>query len=222
MAIAGIGSPVQNLENRLHQQTANSQTGENLQARENAGSVAITEDTSTPSSQNTSAQSPAQAAGIFQLSQRALSSVEANLPSQRATGNARTIGPPGPAEPGGQQQAAALNANSPTYRGQLFAPKPPGRTPASVPATANVQVQIQARNAALPALGLSKVEIQKIDSLAGQVQNFNPAAYTNRVNQCEALAKQSKQHGAPDPPANASNIGTPHTTTNTRGNGSGS
>ena len=34
------------------------------------------------------------------------------------------------------------------------------------------------------------MEIQQIDSIATQIQNFNPATYTNLVNQFEALAQQ--------------------------------
>ena len=52
-----------------------------------------------------------------------------------------------------------------------------------------MQEQIQILNASLPALGLSKVEIQEIDHIATQIQNFNPAAYATLVNQFEALAQ---------------------------------
>ena len=79
-----------------------------------------------------------------------------------------------------------------------------------------------ALNAGLPALGLSKVEVQEIDNLATQIQNFNPATYTNLVNQFEALAQQTTQQGAPNPAANASTVGSQNTTTSTQGNGSGS
>ena len=71
-----------------------------------------------------------------------------------------------------------------------------------------MQEQIQALNASLPALGLSKVEIQEIDSIATQIQNFNPAAYAALVNQFEALAQQATQQNA----ANASNPATQNTT----------
>jgi len=48
------------------------------------------------------------------------------------------------------------------------------------------QIQIQALNAALPALGLTIAEIQLIDRIASLAHNFNPAAYANLVNQFEA------------------------------------
>jgi hypothetical protein len=79
-----------------------------------------------------------------------------------------------------------------------------------------VQEKIQALNASLPALGLSKVEIQEIDSLATQIQNFNPAAYTTLVNQFEALAQQSTQQNTANAAANASNPAS------TKANGGGS
>jgi hypothetical protein len=185
--------------------------------------VAVTEDTFTPSTQNNSAQGIAQDAGIFQLIQGTLTSVGANLESQQATANARNLGAPAPVASSAQQQAGASRSNTPAHPGQLFAPKPPGQTPAAAPApTTNVQLEIQALNAAFPALGLSKVEIQEIDSLAQQIQNFNPGTYTNLINQFKALAQQDTQQGAPSPAANANTIGTQNTAINTKGNGSGS
>jgi hypothetical protein len=222
MAVEGIGNLVQILANQLREQSANSQSGANLPATANAGNVAITEDTFTPSTQNNSAQSSAQEAGIFQLNQGTLSSVAANQEFQQATANARTIGAPAQAAAIEQQQAATANSNAPAHLGQLFAPKHPEQTPATPAPSPNVQVQIQTLNAALPALGLSKVEIQEIDSLAQQIQNFNPATYTDLINQFKALEQQSTQQGAPSPAANASNIGSQNTTSNTKGNGSGS
>ena len=67
-----------------------------------------------------------------------------------------------------------------------------------------MQEKVQILNASLPALGLSKVEIQEIDNIATQIQNFNPAAYTALVNQFEALAQQATQQNA----ANASDPAT--------------
>ena len=123
-----------------------------------------------------------------------------------------------------QQDASAYNhehRQSATGRGdQLKRACTPGTTlraracgasagpPRPYPAT-NVQEQVQTLNAALPALGLSKVEIQEIDSIATQIQNFNPAAYTNLVNQFEALAHQPTQQ-------NAANAASKHPRTRTR------
>src|ERR1700692_3499407 len=107
MAVEGIGTLLQILANQLREQPANSQSGANIPATAHAGNVAITEDTFTPSTQNNSAQSSAQEAGIFQLNQGTLSSVAANQEFQQATANARTIGAPAQAAAIEQQQAAA-------------------------------------------------------------------------------------------------------------------
>lgn len=49
---------------------------------------------------------------------------------------------------------------------------------------------------------MSKVEIQEIDRIAAQIQNFNPAAYTDLINQFEALAQQATQQGSANAAAN--------------------
>ena len=43
------------------------------------------------------------------------------------------------------------------------------------------------------------MEIQEIDRIASQIQDFNPAAYTSLVNQFEALAQQATQQNAANP-----------------------
>jgi flagellar motor switch protein FliG len=85
-----------------------------------------------------------------------------------------------------------------------------------------LQEQVQALNAALPALGLSKVEIQEIDTLASQIQNFNPAACTTLINQFEALAQQTTQQKAANDAANAGAGATQKTPASTKADGSGS
>lgn len=222
MAVEGIGTLLQILANQLREQPANSQSGANIPATANAGNVTLTEDTFTPSNQNDSAQSSAQDAGIFQLSQGTLLSLAADQQFQQPTANAQNIATSAQGASSAPQQDAATNSSAPAHPGQLFAPKPPGQTPAAPAPSPNVEGQIQALNAALPALGLSKVEIQEIDSLAQQIQNFNPATYTDLINQFKALEQQSTQQGAPSPAANASSIGTQNTTNNTKGNGSSS
>jgi hypothetical protein len=75
------------------------------------------------------------------------------------------------------------------------------QTTANSAATAQVQNQIQALNAALPSLGLTNEEIQQIDRIASLAGNFNPAAYASLVSQFESLAQQAAQQGAPTPGA---------------------
>jgi hypothetical protein len=225
MAVEGIGYLAQNLADQLREQALNSQAGADAPANGNADNVAVNEDTFTPSTQNNSAQATAQDAGLFQIGPGALSAVTANFLFELTTPSAASGQIPTQAESAtttGADKArppAATNANAPANPGQLFAPTPAGQEPApkATPAT-NVQEKIQALNADLPALGLSKVEIQEIDTLATQIQNFNPAAYATLVNQFESLAQQ----GAANAAANASNPVAQKTPASAKVNGGGS
>jgi hypothetical protein len=219
MAVEGIGNLTQLLANQLSEQPANSQSGANIPATADASNVAITEDTFTPSTQNNSGQSSAQDAGIFQLGQGTLLPGATNQEYWQPSANARNIGTPAQVASNARQQDGSTNPNARANPGQLFAPKPPGQAPTAPAPLPDVQVLIQALNAALPALGLSKVEIQEIDSLAQQIQNFNPAAYADLINQFKGLQQQPTRHGAPSPAVNASTIGTRDTTRNIEGNG---
>jgi len=229
MAVEGIGNLGRSLADQFLGQTQEAQAGTIPTGTGNAGNGALTEDTFTPSTQNNSAQATAQDAGIFQVGQGVLTAVTANILFDQATPNATPGRFPTPAASstnqavGNAQPPAGTNSNTSVNLGQLFAATPPGQTPAAkaAPAT-NVQEQIQALNSALPALGLSKVEIQEIDSLASQLQNFNPATYTNLVNQFEALARQATPQDAANAAANAGTGASQNTAANTKTNGSGS
>jgi hypothetical protein len=225
MAVEGIGSLVQILADQLSGQPGNLPAGANAPASGNAVNPVVTEDTFTPSGQTNSAQTTAQDAGIFQVSQGALTAAEANILFEQAASNGAPNGSPAQTgsgtttNAGTPQPGAATNSNAPANPGQLFAPDPAEQAPAAkaVPTT-NVQEKVLSLNASLPALGLSKVEIQEIDNIATQIQNFNPAAYAALVNQFEALAQQATQQNA----ANASNPATQNTTPGTKVNGGGS
>jgi hypothetical protein len=225
MAVEGIGSLVQILADQLSGQPVNLPAGANAPASGNAVNPVVTEDTFTPSGQSNSAQTAAQDAGIFQLSPGALSAVTANILIEQAPPNGAPNGSPAQTasgtttNAGTPQPGAAANANAPANPGQLFAPDPAGQAPAAkaVPTT-NEQEKVLSLNASLPALGLSKVEIQEIDNIATQIQNFNPAAYAALVSQFEALAQQTTQQNV----ANASNPATQNTTPGTKVNGGGS
>jgi hypothetical protein len=214
MAVEGIGNLVQILADQLLEQAPNLQAGGTTQGVANAGNAAVPEDTFTPSTQDNAAQTTAQDAGIFQVSQGALTAVTVSILFAQANPNATLSGAPASAasatttDAGNAQPGATANSNIPVIPGQLFAPTPVGQapTPAAVP-TMNEQEKIQALNASLPALGLSKVEIQEIDRLATLIQNFNPAAYTDLVNQFEALAQQATQPNATSAATNAKTIG---------------
>jgi hypothetical protein len=226
MAIEGIGSLVQILANELRERELNSQQGLNTPG--NVNTVATAEDTFTPSAQNNSVRATEQDAGIFQVNQGGLTAVAASaLIAQTNPNAAQSVASAhdasaGSSNAGNAQPAAHSTGITPSIPGQLFGPTPDGQARVSreVPAT-NEPAQIVALNAGLPALGLSKVEIQEIDSIASQIQNFNPATYTNLVNQFEALAQQATGQGAPNP-ASVSTVSSPNTNTSTKANAAGS
>jgi len=229
MAVEGIGNLVQLLADQLSGQTLNSPAGTTTPGTGNAGNPVVNEDTFTPSNQSNSAQATAQDAGIFQVSQGALTAVTADiLFAQTARSEAPSGAPAQPASAtntnaGNTPPAAATNSNTPVNPGQLFAATPAGQAPApKAEPTTNEQELILALNAGLPALGLSKVEIQEIDRLAALIQNYNPATYTNLVNQFEALAQQATQQSTANGAPNASNPATQNTTPGTKVNGAGS
>jgi len=226
MAVEGIGNLAQALADQVRQQSLDSPPGAITPGTGNADNAAATGDTFTPSAQTNSAPATAQEAGIFQVSQGALTAVTANILFAQAALNASQSGAsaqatsPATSNAGDTQPAAPANSNIPANLGQLFAATPAGQAPHAqpVPAT-NVQEQVQALNAALPTLGLSKVQIQEIDNLATQKQNFNPAAYTTLVSQFEALAQQAPQQGAANAADNASAPSSQKTAANTTADG---
>jgi len=220
MAVQGIGNLGQSLVVQSYEygQTLNSRLGANTLRAGNAGNPALTEDIFTPSTQSNSGQATAQDAGIFQVSRGALNAVTANILFAHTTPDATLTGPNAeaasaiPTNASDARSAAATNSLPPVTPGQLFAAKRAGQAPAAnaIP-TPNEQGKIQALNAGLPALGLSKAEIQEIDSLATQIQNFNPAAYSNLVNQFEAKARQVTQQNAANPAPNPIIVGNSNT-----------
>jgi hypothetical protein len=229
MAVEGIGNLTQNFTEQLAGQPAVPQAAANAPP---AGSpapavAAAPEDTFTPSSQANAAQAAAQDSGIFQVGQGTLGAVGASLLFAQANAAASQNGIPAQAAPataanaGNAQPAAPANVIPPVTPGQLFTPAPAGQAPpAKATPTTNLQEEILVLNAQLPALGLSKVEIQQIDNLATQLQNFNPGAYTILIDQYEALAQQSTQQSAQNSAANASS-GNQNSTPGIDGTGNG-
>jgi hypothetical protein len=210
MPVGGIGNVVQILADQLSGQVPGAPEGANTPGPSNAGNPVVTEDSFTLSKEANSTQAAAQEAGIFQVSPGALSAVTAGILFAQTAPNAAQNGLPAQTAPGtvtapgNVELFPAANSETPANPGQLFAAKPAGQAPPPEAApTTNVQEKIQALNASLPALGLSKVEIREIDDLASQIQNFNPAAYTNVVEQFEAEAQQATQQNAENAAANA-------------------
>ena len=213
MAVEGIGNLTQNFADQLAGQPAIQPLGANAPGVGNSDAAAALEDTFTPSSQTNSVQATAQDAGIFQVSQGTLGAVTASILFAQANQSANQNGIPA--------QDAPANANAPVNPGQLFTADPAGQSPpVKATPTTNEQQEILVLNAQLPALGLSKVEIQQIDSLATELQNFNPGAYAILINQFESLAQQTTQQNAQNPAANAS-TGSQNSTPSVKGTGNG-
>jgi len=227
MAVEGIGNLTQNFADQLAGQPAIQPLGANAPGVGNSDAAAALEDTFTPSSQTNSVQATAQDAGIFQVSQGTLGAVTASILFAQANQSANQNGIPAQDAPanatntGNPQRAAPANTSAPLNLGQLFTPDPAGQSPTvnATPAT-NVQQEILVLNAELPALGLSKVEIQQIDNLATELQNFNPGAYAILINQFEALAQSTTQQDAQNPAANVS-TGSQNSTPSIKGTGNG-
>ena len=207
MAVEGIANIPSNLEDPLSVRTQDQPAARILSSGDGA-KPGIREDTFTRSTQSNSDGAIAQDAGIFRLSQKAASAVTPNTFFTARIGgvNEGTVaaqGGPVAADAGVAPQAVGtVSPGAPAAYGRpgTAAPKSPATASS---AAADVQVQLQALNAALPALGLTNAQIQEIDHIASLVHNFNPAAYANLVNQFEAQAQQSVQQGATNSPARA-------------------
>jgi len=205
MAVEGVGNLIQNLADHLFGQGA-TQAGTRAPGAGGGASGTSVEDTFTPSAQGNFASPTAQDAGIFQLSPGPLATVAVGILSAQA--------PPNAVQPIAPEQDGAGAAPNPGASAAQTAPAASGTTTnsaqdASSPAaSAELQNKIRQLNASLPALGLTNNEIQQIDRIASLIKNFNPAAYTDLVNQFEALAQKAAQPsvtGTPETPAPGSN-----------------
>lgn len=190
MAVEGVGSVIQNLADQLSGQGLAAQTGTRVPGARNVGSGTSVEDTFTPSTQS-NAGLAAQDAGIFQLSPGPLTAVAVGILSAQA--------PPNAVQPAASAQDGTGAAQNPGVSAAQTTPAASDANTNSVPdtsspaASAELQNKIHQLNASLPALGLTNNEIQQIDRIASLIRNFNPAAYTDLVNQFEALAQKSAQ-----------------------------
>jgi hypothetical protein len=207
MALIGLV----NLTERLLNQTAGqTQATTPSKASANNAVTAATGDQFTASAQNT-----AQAAGLFTVSQFAVFSAAAEvLLAQAPAAQASPANTPAPAtnltaQPGTHTAVAAnaatasqaLAAATTLATVAALAPANALQAAAAPAATANVENQLQALNNALAALGVSKAEMRKIDSIAVLIHDFNPTAFTSLVHQLEGLA----QDVAPQTPATSAN-----------------
>lgn len=196
MAVESIGNLVQNVADHLFGQGPAVQAGTRIVGAPGAVSPAAPEDTFTLSTPNNPAQASAQEAGIFQLSSGVLTAPSAGILITPATPNvvqnlaeqAGDGGDPGVSQP----QTSAAGAPNEGTPSAANAPQ----DAAGPAASAQVQIEIQRLNASLPALGLTNNEIQQIDRIASLIKNFNPAAYTDLVQQFEARSQTSAQQNS--------------------------
>jgi hypothetical protein len=195
MAVDGIANLVHNVADQLFGQAQDSNARTKILRSGREGDAPRTEDTFTPSTNKNSAQAAEQDAGIFQVSQVALTEVSANILFGQSAPNTNQNGATGPG-------TLLTNPDAGTVQTATGNGTPAQSAPSPADA-ANVQVQLQALNAALPALGLTNAQIQQIDRIASLIHDFNPAAFTNIVNQFEALAQQAAQQNSPITAASA-------------------
>lgn len=202
MAVEGIGNLVQNLADHLfgQGQAGVAQAGTRILGTKDAGSPAAPEDTFTPSNPADATQANAQGAGIFQVSPGSQPAATAAILSAQQAPIANPAAAPGQA---GSGTGAAPNAGANGAQAAAAAPgsgsggnSGQGNGVVSPATSAEVQNKIQQLNASLPALGLTNSQIEQIDRIASLVNDFNPAAYANLVNQFEAQAQQPPQQNA--------------------------
>ena len=147
MAVEGIGTVVQNLADQVYGQAQNAPATA-PPAAVNVGKAPVAEDTFTPSTQNNSAQSAAQEAGIFQVTPGALTAATANLVIGQANPNTNQQGAPTQNAPavgtngGAPQAAAGTNSNAQASTSQQVA-SVPGTPRATNTAAASASVQVE-------------------------------------------------------------------------------
>jgi hypothetical protein len=173
-----------------------------------AHTSALPTDSFTPSTQNGSTQATAQDAGLFQVSQLALSSATANAlsaqtVSPQSTQNTASV----PAVQTGANDTATVVVAATTAGAQIPAPPP---VPAATPANAGTLGEPQALNATLLGLGLTNSDVQYIDHIASSTNNFDPAIYNNLVQQFQLqLAQQSAAPVVANTPATETKVTAP-------------
>jgi hypothetical protein len=222
MATIGLVSLTERLLNQTAGQAQEPQTATQSRTTANNGAFAATEDPFTPSAPNA-----AQTAGLFTVSQSTLFSPAAEfLLAQPPDPPAGPLNTPAPAAanftaPPAAQEATAINTAAPVSAPDAAAatvaigtPAPPSATAtnggavstaanAAATTSANAQHQLRLLNNALAALGLNSTDIQKIDSIAGVIGDFQPTRFPNLAFELQALAQQSAPQAVPQafPPA---------------------
>ena len=184
MAVTGVVNLTELISNQPLAQSQDAPAAGPAAPAELTVAVAPIGDSFTPSNQTNPTQT-AQDAGIFQVSQYALTSATAeSLTTQ-------TIAP-------AALQNPAPSANVFTTAAAPSVAAPPQATANAVaPVPANAQDQVQSLNTVLLGLGLSNSDIQDIDRIASVTNTYNPALYGDLIQQFEAQAEP--QWSAPAP-----------------------
>jgi len=193
MAVASVANNVERHINPLVEQHRDRPAASSPAAKENAASNAAAEDTYTPSDNS------AQAAGIFQLNPAVLAANAALAQPGPASDQNATPLPPAPvattntapAQAAAATAGTAANAAQQAVTTATGAPAP--QVSAATTANSEAQGQVQSLNNALAALGLSRTDIQQIDRIATLIQNFDPSAYMDLVNQFQRVSQQAQQ-----------------------------
>lgn len=187
MSLVGLVQLTERLLNQTldNPQESQAQTAAKLATAQNAaanGAGAANTDIFVPS-----AQSAAPDAGTFQVGQVSLFSAAADILLARS------------AAPAPAAATAANNSTGAADANPALTKAPASNTAATtVPAISNVastattqnaQTQLADFNASLAALGLSQAEITVVDRIAQLIQDFNPAAFRDIIEQLQALAQ---------------------------------
>src|SRR4029077_13169937 len=135
---------------------------------QNTGVATLVRDSFTLSSQSISNQATTQDAGLFQVSQFALSAAAADILSVQTA--------PAPATRSTSQVQAATPSVSPPLQATTIA------------VAANTRDELQFLNGVLLGLGLSNSDIQNIDRIASLTNLYSPRLYTDLVEQIKAQA----------------------------------
>jgi len=111
-----------------------------------------------------------------------------------ATPSATVAGQSSPDTPVATTTAAPVDASVPTTA--TTTTQGPTASQVSTPVSTDSQNPLQALNAALASLGLSQQDIQAFDQVASFIQSVSPAAFTDLVNELQALAQQTTSGNA--------------------------
>ena len=211
MAVTGVVNLTELISNQSLAQSQEAPAG--AQAAQAESNVAATQagDSFTPSTLTSSTQTTAQDAGLFQVSQYALTSATAEALTTQTTAPAAAQNPaPAPAANVPSTTAAVVSQTT-TLTTQTTATVPPPEpvaapavaappqttTNAVAPVPVNTQDQVQSLNTVLLGLGLSNSDIQDIDRIASVTNSYNPAFYGDLIQQFEAQAAQQTSVPAP-------------------------